>query len=593
MKRWTIGGLSILVIGFVAFSFRGGCQVELHVEDNPPVEQMMGWDEDAAQSEATQQLVAQMPDFEIEGVWRDNSRANVRFWEYAEQIGVDYTQWLDYQEWGDCVSWGAAGVVNWVQCVQIALGQQAEFREIYPPYIYATSRVYVGRNQLRGRQGSVGAWAAKAVQEYGVLACDETGVPAYSGSIARQWGDAGPPEKFVPIAKRTPIKTVSPMRSAQDCCDAITNGYGVTIASNFGTNTIRERDGRMVALWDSKWPHQMHLCGYDGSAPSGERYFYCLNSHGRYRHRSRHPAPLQGEPAGGFWLTWADVDRICRQGDSFAFSSFVGFPAQDLDFTIFETQASLGAGVEDIRREALMLAVSTGACAVVLVGCMAVIFYRRRSRGLALLTLCAVLPTAAMGQEPDFSLFGSSDAIVQSDEGICFDVFGQEAPCPDTLNFAMLDQTQCNCEETGVCLCPETCQCPNCPRKKKPQADTRPVITVRTVKNCGPCEQCKKDAATLKDFRFQFVEQQSVPGGAPCVEWQGVQTKWTITGWHGVDFFKRAYEKSQKPKTLMSQRLISQPQVSYQPLPVLPRFTMSQSSCVNGACSSGSCRTCR
>lgn len=340
MKSWkyAIAGVPIVIVGIAAFSFKWGCQthVDITIEDTPPTH-LMGWSEEASELPATRQMVAEMPEFvvipEAPGVKKNNITSNVRFWEFSERAGIDCNKWLSRQEVGDCVSWGMAKSANWLQVIQIQLGQRAEFREIYPPYIYGTSRVQIGGGRLSG-DGSVGAWAAKAVQQYGVIALDAEGVPRYSGQIAREWGRRGPPAKFLELGKETLIKTASPMRSAQDCCDAICNGYPVTIASNAGFGRITERDGRMVGQWTTSWAHQMHLCGYDGTASSGKRYFYCLNSWGH----NAHPRPLQGEPPGGFWITWEDLDRITRQGDSFAYSSFEGFPSQNLpDFVIFQT----------------------------------------------------------------------------------------------------------------------------------------------------------------------------------------------------------------------------------------------------------------
>jgi len=46
------------------------------------------------------------------------------------------------------------------------------------------------------------------------------------------------------------------------------------------------------------------------------------------------PAGGYGEPPGGFWINEADMDIIAKQGDSFAFSQFQGFPAQKMSWEI-------------------------------------------------------------------------------------------------------------------------------------------------------------------------------------------------------------------------------------------------------------------
>lgn len=360
MKSWKlgIGGLSLVIISFAALTFRWGCQtnVDITIEQQPPAH-LMGWNEDLAKSEETQLLIAQMPPFQIDGVKRDNSQANVRLWEYAEEIGVDPATFLFRQEIGDCVSFGWSNGTNFLQCVQIALGQQAEFRPSFQPYIYGTSRVQIGEGRLGNSDGSVGAWAAKAVQQYGILAADDEGVPKYAGSIAKQWGRTGPPKQFISIAQETLIKTVSPVQSAADVRDSICNGYPVPICSNAGFGSINKSHDRQVGRWTTSWGHCMCLTAYDGSedgrkAGGGEPVYYCQNSWGP----NAHPKPLQGEPAGGFWIRESDVEKIVQQGDSYAISSFVGFPSQDLDFRIFSKQASKRKGIRrDEKQTALAL----------------------------------------------------------------------------------------------------------------------------------------------------------------------------------------------------------------------------------------------
>lgn len=295
-----------------------------------PPEHRMGW----AGPEAVEQakpIVEAMPEFRIVGEVGDNDDKNVRLWKAA--IAVTGSHLPNYpQQVGDCVAFGAKNAVEYLQCVQMTRGPPASFRPIFPSYIYGTSRVQIGEGRLRG-DGSVGAWAAKAVQQYGVLAADHDRCPEYSGSISREWGRNGPPEWALDEGRKWPVKTVAQVSTAEEAREALCHGYPLTVASSFGSRDFRERDGRLVARGNGSWSHQMCLIAYDGSAPSGERYFYCLNSWGA----KAHPAPLGDEPPGGFWITWDQCDRIVGQGDSFAFSAFEGFPAQELDFSIFRT----------------------------------------------------------------------------------------------------------------------------------------------------------------------------------------------------------------------------------------------------------------
>lgn len=289
-----------------------------------------GW----AGPEAVQQaapIVAAMPDFELTGVRRDNSRANVRLWRFARQVngGVDLPTFR--QEIGDCVSMGAANAVNYLACTQIARdGHASDYHAAFPPYIYGTSRHQIGHDRLGRSDGSVGAWAAEAVRQFGVLAADSSGVPAYSGSVATQWGLAGPPDEFVSRAAPFRVRTVAPVKSAGAVRDAVCNGYPVTIASDWG-GLMKPPivDGRFVNRRATTWNHQMCVIGYDGES-GREPYFYVLNSWGA----TAHGTPPDDAVPGGFWVRTRDMESIVAQGDSFAYSSFDGFPAQSLDFRV-------------------------------------------------------------------------------------------------------------------------------------------------------------------------------------------------------------------------------------------------------------------
>lgn len=276
-------------------------------------------------------LRAAMPRFAIEGAKRDNSRANVRLWRFAVQVNGGRHLPPFRQEIGDCVSMGAANAVNYLQCVQIARDQAAnEFHLAFPPYIYGTSRVQVGERALGRSDGSVGAWAATAVRKYGVLAADAAEVPEYSGKIARKWGAAGPPEEFIRLAQPYPVRTTAAVSSAEDVRDAVCNGYPCTVASNWGgLMQPPVIDGRLVNRHAGKWSHQMCIIGYDGET-GREPYYYVMNSWGA----TAHGTPPDDSPPGGFWVRESDVEEMVSEDDSFAFSSFAGFPAQELDFQV-------------------------------------------------------------------------------------------------------------------------------------------------------------------------------------------------------------------------------------------------------------------
>lgn len=296
-----------------------------------PTEERYGWAGPQFVEQA-EDIVAGMPDFEIDGVKRDNTRANVRLWKFAKAVNGGKHLPNTPQQVGDCVSWGAKNAVDYLQCVQIARGPPAGFHPSYAPYFYGISRVQIGKGRIGG-DGSVGAWAAEGVRLYGVLRADYDGVPGYSGSIARKWGRRpGPPQEFIDEAQDYLVRTVAPVRSAEEVRDAVCNGYPCTIASNWGgsrDSRLSQKYNRIVFKKSGRWNHQMCVIAYDGET-ADEPLFYILNSWGP----NAHPQPTDDAPPGGFWVRADDIDYITRANDSFAFSSFAGFPAQELDYTI-------------------------------------------------------------------------------------------------------------------------------------------------------------------------------------------------------------------------------------------------------------------
>ena len=348
----AIGRLALAFIASVTVCVVGW--VITRAPDETLHEHRGGWSAEAAAAAAP--LVATMPPFEItddEGrlIVQANDKANVRLWHAVlEQRGSHLPNVP--QQIGDCVSHAAKHAIEYLIYVEMKTGPPGlEFHEVFAPYIYGIARVKEGHGQFSGSDGSCGAWAAHGASEYGVLRSDFESVPPYSGSIARAWGKTGPPEKFIAEAKKTLIKTVSPVRSADAIRDALCNGYPVTIASNVGfgpVNNFRHKviDGRIVGLEQGQWSHAMCVIGYDGFTGS-QPYFYILNSWGP----TAMGTPLGDEPPGGFWVTFETMDRIARQGDSFAYSSFAGFRARELINFFGQHQLREGeAPAEPLRR---------------------------------------------------------------------------------------------------------------------------------------------------------------------------------------------------------------------------------------------------
>lgn len=227
---------------------------------------------------------------------------------------------------GDCVSQGWAQARDYVACAQIVAGlRQRWIATCATEPIYALSRVEVGGNKIRG-DGSVGAWAAKAVSQYGTLSrikYPTVDLSVYSGERARRWGSTGCPDELEPIARERQIKTVSLCTSYEQARDAIANDYPVVVCSQQGFDEQRDADGFMRPR--GTWGHCMIFTGVDDSFRRPG--LLCQNSWGPHwiSGPKRHD-----QPEGSGWVDAETVDRMLRiQPDSYAVSGFVGYPGPD------------------------------------------------------------------------------------------------------------------------------------------------------------------------------------------------------------------------------------------------------------------------
>lgn len=231
---------------------------------------------------------------------------------------------------GDCVSHGWSLGTDVLKAVQIAAGAREEFTgETASEIVYGGSRVEVGGGRLGNGDGSVGAWAAKAVSEtIGTLIRAKYGnldLTTYSGATAKKLGRTGVPDELEPKAREHVVKTVSMVQTYEEARDAIANGYPVPVCSNRGFQS--KRDDKGFAKPSGSWAHCMLFLAVDDedSRPG----LLCQNSWGEnwIGGPKRHE-----QPEGSFWVDAAVAEKMLGEQDSFAMSGFLGFPMQDLDF---------------------------------------------------------------------------------------------------------------------------------------------------------------------------------------------------------------------------------------------------------------------
>lgn len=229
---------------------------------------------------------------------------------------------------GSCVSFGTNTAVERTLGAEVVRrgGTAAEWTRFVEEATYGGSRVEVGGGRIRG-DGSVGAWAAQWVTKWGMVPrkkYDQADLTHYSESLCRQWGDKGVPAEFEVVAKTYPVKAFAQVKTWDDAKKAIAQDYLIAVCSNQGFSMQRDANG--VSRPQGSWAHCMCLDGYH-TDDRGNEYGHITNSWGPDAHRG----PVGwGEPnTDGFWAESGVIDRMLRQGDSWAFSGVTGFPRRE------------------------------------------------------------------------------------------------------------------------------------------------------------------------------------------------------------------------------------------------------------------------
>lgn len=340
MKTSTSTKTAIVVsLSFLFGAIGFQCSYNREADITPP-DARMGW---IAPNDAEVAWGDAQPGFEITDpdtglpLPQANETADVRLYHAVAQAnGGEYPDEFP-QQIGDCTSFSAAHAIQTTEAAAIAAGRDGEFHRAFQPYLYGVGRVLVARGRFRGGDGCSNAAVAQGATEYGVMRADADRAPKYTGALARNWGNSGPPKEWIDEAKGFKVQRVAKLRASGDARDALVNGYGCGIASMILPDSYHEKDGRIVATMrdTSHDPrpsgHAMALDSYDGSHQSGRKYFRVVNSWGK----TAQPKPVDGSPPNGFWITEQDCDRVVRQGDSWAYSGFDGWPSQEPDLRIF------------------------------------------------------------------------------------------------------------------------------------------------------------------------------------------------------------------------------------------------------------------
>ena len=248
---------------------------------------------------------------------------------YKSVLEFDPNAYEEKQTTGDCVSHGTRNAVDITRAIDIAVKGQTFGWEARG----ATEAIYGCRGH--GGQGMSCSRAAEYVHRIGgvVLRKNYEGIvdlTKYNSSIGSGWGGrGGPPETLNTIAKQNQAGTISQISKWEAARDALANGYGIAVCSNFGFSGTRDGDG--IARPQGSWSHCMAWTACDAREETVKKYggplFLVQNSWGAWNGGGQ---PSYGIPPGSFLITHDVAGRMLASDGSFAFSAVNGFPPQKL-----------------------------------------------------------------------------------------------------------------------------------------------------------------------------------------------------------------------------------------------------------------------
>lgn len=242
---------------------------------------------------------------------------------YKSVLKFDKNPYNERQSTGDCVSHGTRSACDITRAVEIDIkGDKKSWIARG-----ATEAIYGARGH--GGQGMSCSRAAQFVSQTGgiVVRKNYPGIidfSKYNGSLGAKWGSRGLPDKVIDLANDYQIKTVSLIKTVEEARDALSNGYGIAVCSGYGFSNKRDKNG--FAKKSGSWAHCMAWIACDDT--NGETSFLVQNSWGKWNDGG-HPewGPI---PDGSFLIHAEDAEGMLKQGGSYAFSDFDGFPPQKL-----------------------------------------------------------------------------------------------------------------------------------------------------------------------------------------------------------------------------------------------------------------------
>lgn len=258
------------------------------------------------------------------------------FWDAEKKVlGKVLPSWNQGQV-GSCVSFGYGRAAQDLMLLEIANGEAEKWPdyEVATEPIYGGSRVEVGGGQISG-DGSIGAWAAKFVKDWGILIRQKYTFNAktydlekYNETRCREYGRHGVPDALEPEARIHPVTDVALVRTADEIWAALGASKPIPVCSMQGFTTTLSGG---FCEPSGQWAHCMAFRGRFVH-PSRGKCVVIQNSWGGYLSGNRTFSYLDGGatkqaelPEGCFCTTLTVAARMASEGDTFALAGFKGW----------------------------------------------------------------------------------------------------------------------------------------------------------------------------------------------------------------------------------------------------------------------------
>lgn len=267
---------------------------------------------------------------------------------------------LNQGQIGTCVAVGHKGAVDGTTAVRVWRRDLKKFVECSAESIYGGAR-NEGQNRISGSFGDgSNGWAAVGwLNKVGGIIWQQP-YPDYSLDLshydvprAKQWGAYGNggkadgrtiPGKFDTEAAKNPLPGAAKVRTIPELDAALDRLCFVTICSDMGFNSPRDKDG--FCRPSGIWPHCMHITARRNG---GRKGYLVQNSWGAYIRGDGLDSSnkYKDQPDGSFYVEPQYIARILAQGDSWALSADAGFKAGDIPPWLIDADATTPEPEED------------------------------------------------------------------------------------------------------------------------------------------------------------------------------------------------------------------------------------------------------